>query len=156
MGYPQPWPARFWKYVVVKEPTDCWLWTGYSRDKRYGCIRYPGTFKQTPAHRIAWELTHGSIPSNLIVCHTCDNGFCCNVQHLFLGTHQDNTDDKVKKKRHSFNEQHPNAKLTIPQVTAIRMLATPGILGSRKIAKQFDVTRSTIQAVLKKRTWKGL
>lgn len=51
------------------------------------------------AHRKAWEDTHGAIPLGLYVCHHCDNPPCCNPEHLFLGTPQQNMDDAKAKGR---------------------------------------------------------
>jgi hypothetical protein len=51
------------------------------------------------AHRIAWMISHGDIPEKMFVLHKCDNRLCCNPDHLFLGTQQDNMDDMVSKGR---------------------------------------------------------
>jgi hypothetical protein len=34
-----------------------------------------------------------------VVRHKCDNGFCCNPDHLLLGTQKDNSLDKTKRNR---------------------------------------------------------
>jgi hypothetical protein len=51
---------------------------------------------------MAWHLFRGD-QGNLFVCHTCDEPRCCNVNHLWLGTAQENTNDMWYKGRQSFN-----------------------------------------------------
>lgn len=63
----------------------------------YGQMHYAG--KTRLAHRVAWTLANGPIPEGLFVCHRCDNRACCNVEHMFLGTLQDNVDDMIAKGR---------------------------------------------------------
>jgi hypothetical protein len=92
-----PTEERFWCHVDKRGPDDCWNWKA-SRVKGYGQIRISET-EVIRAHRVAWEYTRGPIPDGLFACHKCDNPSCCNPSHLFLGTAQDNADDKVAKGR---------------------------------------------------------
>ena len=46
------------------------------------------------AHRAAWELAHGPIPDGMIVRHMCGNKACANAEHLRIGTHKDNAQDR--------------------------------------------------------------
>ena len=91
---------RFFSKVNKKGPNECWEWTGSRNEQRYGqfwdgvrCIR---------AHRFIWELFIGSIPDGMYICHKCDNPSCCNPEHLFCGTQQDNIDDMYSKGRGRF------------------------------------------------------
>jgi hypothetical protein len=88
-----PMRERFWS--LVKETEDCWLWRG-ARMGEYGalCVNHR---RHLRAHRLAWELTHGPIPSGMLVCHKCDNKLCVRPDHLFLGDHFANAGDMVLK-----------------------------------------------------------
>ncbi len=50
-------------------------------------------------HRFVWTEHNGPIPKGMCVCHHCDEPACINPDHLFLGTHQDNMQDMINKKR---------------------------------------------------------
>lgn len=90
---------RFWSKV---EKTDnCWNWVGGTSGKKggYGAIRLPGRKGgKHGAHRVSWFIAYGYMP-DLHVLHKCDNKKCVRPSHLFLGTNQDNINDKVAKGR---------------------------------------------------------
>ena len=50
-------------------------------------------------NRASWQAHFGPIKNGLHVLHICDIPLCVNPDHLFLGTHQDNMDDKERKGR---------------------------------------------------------
>lgn len=91
-------PSRFWSKACVLDESECWEWQGSRNWQGYGWAQPSG--KNRGAHRVAWLLTHGSIPDGLWVLHHCDNPPCVNPSHLFLGTATDNERDKVRKGRH--------------------------------------------------------
>jgi hypothetical protein len=86
---------RFWD--KVKKTDGCWNWV--PGNERYGKLKATGSRKNVLAHRMSWEMHNGPIPDEMHVLHTCDNTRCVRPDHLFLGTHQDNMDDKVVKGR---------------------------------------------------------
>lgn len=87
----------FWNRVAIGELSECWLWIGDVSEAGYGVFSVNHT--GTGAHRVAYEYANGIIPDGMNVCHRCDVPPCVNPNHLFLGTHQDNMDDKVSKGR---------------------------------------------------------
>jgi hypothetical protein len=88
---------RFSKKVGPPSERGCLPWLGAVDKNGYGFIKVG--VRQSRAHRIAWQMTHGAIPQGILVCHHCDNPGCVNVDHLFLGTPSDNMVDKVQKGR---------------------------------------------------------
>lgn len=94
--------ARFHTKYDAKSPADCWLWRGAITSAGYGsvgivCREHHEVTR--PAHRVAYVLAHGDIPSGLVVMHSCDNPPCVNPAHLSLGTHADNRRDSIAKGR---------------------------------------------------------
>lgn len=88
---------RFW-YRVPERGGGCWIWKGQVQLNGYGRFDSGGG-KQRGAHRVAWELTNGPIPSHLEICHKCDVRDCVNPSHMFLGTRKDNMQDASAKGR---------------------------------------------------------
>jgi hypothetical protein len=79
---PFPKPDRFWR-LVTKTPT-CWRWDGALNGYGYGVVsRYPnGVKRRYMAHRVAYELIVGPIPTGLTIDHLCRNKRCVNPAHL--------------------------------------------------------------------------
>lgn len=82
---------RFWARVETGDPSECWPWTGPLSKSGYGSVSLGN--KNFITSRIAYELTKGPIPEGLNACHHCDNPKCCNPQHLYPGTHEENMED---------------------------------------------------------------
>lgn len=69
---------RFWDQV---EKTDsCWLWKSRTNWAGYG--RFSVGRVEYQAHRIAWTLVNGDIPSKAVIHHKCRNRLCVNPDHL--------------------------------------------------------------------------
>lgn len=88
---------RFWSRVDQSRGTDsCWPWTGCVKPGGYGFIMHKRRARLT--HRVALSGSLDEQP-NMMACHRCDNPICCNPNHLFWGTAQDNNDDCSAKGR---------------------------------------------------------
>lgn len=81
----------------------CWNWI-LTKDKvGYGRLKVSlgsrEEWRSSSAHRYSYELFIGEIPHGMNVLHKCDNRACCNPEHLFIGTQQDNMHDMHSKGR---------------------------------------------------------
>jgi len=150
-------PWDFWSRLEIKsfDPDVCWEWCGGYFPDGYGYAYFNARDKRWRAHRLAYKLAYDKDPGNLCVCHKCDNPACCRPSHLFLGSHKDNMQDKVKKGLSLSGSKHPRAKLTEAQVKQIRKMVEQGI-PQYILAKRFKVSQSTINAIIKKRNWATL
>lgn len=113
--------ATFWASVKTDDdPALCWPWLGHCSSLGYGQTTLGN--RHTLAHRLAYQLTHGSIPDGLAILHRCDNPPCCNPSHLYAGTLQRNALDREERGRSRPRRGHLNtfAKLTPAQVREIR------------------------------------
>lgn len=75
----------------------CWEWLGAKNSAGYGNTYLRG--KYVNAHKAMWIALHGSPATGEFVLHRCDNPCCVNPSHLFLGSQNDNMQDKSQKGR---------------------------------------------------------
>lgn len=123
------------------EYTGCRTWHGY------------GDTSAGRAHVIVWEYHNGPVPEGQEVRHfVCDNPPCVNIDHLRIGTRQDNVNDAVAKDRHAHGERSGNAKLTGDQVRYIRASSERGV----DLALMFGVSKQTVCDIRAGRSWKRL
>lgn len=149
-------------YNAIKDgPGECREW-GQGRHKQgYGLYTYrpasnPRKRRTVRAHRLAWALANGRLPAG-DVCHTCDNEPCCHPAHLYDGTALTNKADQIRRGRHVHGERCHSAKLTEADVRTIRALwQQPGRPTQRTIAAQYRVSKSNINFIIRRVTWKHL
>lgn len=140
--------AAFWARVR-KRDGGCWLWTGQIHKARgYGYFSFGG-FNMN-AHRVSWMIHRGVIPADMHVLHSCDNRLCVRPGHLFLGTNQDNYDDRDRKGRVAHGDRHTRSKLTAALVREIRASSESDDVW----AKRLGVWRTTITYARDGTHWK--
>lgn len=133
---------RFWSKVSPAPADCCWEWlASKSFNKKYGQFKHKR--KMWKAHRFAYQLSKGDIPDGLVVRHTCDNPACCNPNHLVLGTHQDNMNDRNQKNRQAKGKSNGSCKFTDDEVRKIFLAEGT----CRKIAKQFNISNQQVSNI---------
>ena len=136
--------TRFEDKVIKKE--GCWDWKGCIHSSGYPSFKDYGG-KNGTAHRASWIIYKGEIPNGLFVLHKCDNKKCTNPDHLFLGTSQNNAEDRQKKHRGK------KQKLIENQVVEIRKLYNMGVT-QKRLATDFKVSSNSIWKIVNRITWK--
>jgi predicted Zn-ribbon and HTH transcriptional regulator len=144
--------------LLLQETEDCVGWPLSVIRDGYGRLRVGKKTVQT--HRLAYAKRIGPISDGEVVCHKCDNPTCMNYRHLFLGTPNDNNQDRMAKKRHVFGENHPLAKLTEDQVLEIRSKYVRDLKNRAQrqlfLAREYGVDQGVISAIIRRKTWKHI
>ena len=123
---------------AVRTGTGCFEYREGNLKHKYGLISITinGKRKSIPAHRALYMATNNcfDLPSNVFVCHVCDNPPCVEIAHLFAGTPTENHQDMIAKgrraKTHTPHTRHRT--LTDDDVRAIRLSMEPIKLLSEK------------------------
>jgi hypothetical protein len=151
MGVGETESQKFWsKVAITSNPDRCWEWqAGIYKGIGYGQSNRNG--KSIGAHRHAWLLVTGEMPSKHIL-HSCDNRRCVNPKHLRDGTPQENYDDMVNRGRRVYTrgEAFGSAKLREADIRSIR--ADNRHQG--EIAKQYGVDQGLISRIKTRKIWK--
>jgi hypothetical protein len=131
------------------EPNDrgCREWLKGRCSKGYGTIGDRG--RVLSVHRVVWEIHNGPIPDGLFVLHECDNPPCGSIDHLFLGTNDDNMADMVQKGRFS-------RVMSDEVVLEIRRLYQVGDIYQRELAERFGISEANVWTALRGKSWKHL
>ena len=137
--------CRFLAYINKTE--TCWLWTGTKARRGYGRLCF-GDNKSAIASRVSYELFKGPIEDKMFICHTCDVPSCVNPDHLWAGTHMENTIDMIDKGRQS-------SKLYPQDILNIRKLWNKGH-SNAKLCEMFNITSGTVSSIIHRRIWKHI
>jgi hypothetical protein len=121
---------------------DCFICTSH-RPSTYGypCVTRNG--KWWKMSRFIYTQAYGAIPPGLVVRHKCDNRACININHLELGTHWDNVQDKVARGRSAKGLVGKFGKLTEEQMIEVFCSQLP----QRVIAEKFGIGKTSISHI---------
>jgi len=143
---------KFFNSIIKKD--GCWGWAGTVNANGYAVIKLNGKLRL--ASRVSHELYIGKITDGMNVCHRCDNPLCVNPDHLFLGTTQDNVNDRVSKGRSAIGPKNFNTKLSPDQVMVIRGHDYTKLGEKAVMARMMGVSQTAIGMVLKYKNFKYL
>lgn len=99
--------------------------------------------------RLVLHVKKGPLTNDIWALHTCDNPKCINLEHLFKGTAQDNTNDMIAKGR----------KIDDPEVGARRRAAMWNLikpyyeqgLNRYEIADKLGISATTVWSYISER-----
>lgn len=143
---------RFEEKIMPEPNTGCWIWMGAMLPTGYGRFKLKG--RSSPAHRVSHSLYKGDVLFGTLVCHTCDNKWCVNPDHLYIGTHSENVLDSYRRNRMTSKKgtDHSMSKLKNNDIIFIRASLSPRKL----LANQFNVTVSNIQLIQTRKLWRHI
>lgn len=154
---------RFWS--KVKKQDSCWGFNSAADRDGYHATSYidvNGTRRKVGAHRFMMMVLGHVIPPGHVVCHHCDNPGCVNPNHLFIGTVNDNNQDKVRKGRQSSFPGSKNGQAKLDEITA-RKIKQETVVGNRSgynngsnvraIANKYNVHVETVRLIARGITW---
>lgn len=135
--------------------TPCIEWQGSKDNDGYGLVT-KGVKGVPRAHRYAWEQKNGPIQNGLWVLHKCDNPSCVSIDHLYLGTAKDNTQDCIRKGRRNTpkGSGHHNSRIT--EEIARYIKNAPKGTQQKTLAEKYMVSIATISRIIAGKTWKHI
>ena len=137
--------------MFKKLSNGCWEWQGLLDSGGYGRIKYKR--QAMTAHRAFYLHTIGNIPEEYVIDHLCHNKCkickggsncqhrkCVNAMHLEAVTRAENV--------------HRGFKSILNKDKVRVIISMNKIFSYTKIAKVFNVSTSTIQHAVERKTWK--
>ena len=140
---------------IYRDPNSgCWIWTSCVDAYGYGYLhnRSGVGSKNMKAHRASYETFVDTIPDGKYVCHYCDVRACVNPSHLWLGTHEENQKDRIRKNRSAKGADFHRSHLTEKIVNEIR--AASGTF--KEIGERFGICAQTAHAIVRRHIWKHI
>lgn len=147
---------------LVASDGECVIYPQHPRSYAYFSVTpEEGGPAYVRATRFIWIMNRGAIPEKLMVCHTCDNPPCCNLEHFFLGTGKDNWLDSRSKARDAKSKgtakgrppwmPSPTKGMKFPNRPEMAVETRKKISATKTGQKMSEEARAKISATLKGR-----
>jgi hypothetical protein len=144
------------RHGSVVHANGCIHFGGFLRPSGHGLLSIGSV--RFSAHRAAWVAKNGPMDPAMYACHSCDNPWCINPDHIFPGTPSDNMQDCSQKKRlhaHVSPEtlfQNRELKLTDADVCEIREMWATGEWTQKELGRFFNIDKSYVQKIVSNKT----
>ncbi len=164
---------RFWGYVLIGAPDECWPWRTLKRGAFWWRVK--GVRYKELASRLAFRISRGrDLGPREVVAHRCDWRPCCNPDHLEAKTQRENSQDAVDRGMHPYmrsgryrytrrglrksgasgpGEANGYHRLTDDAVRAIRARYVRGVVRQADLAAEFGISASTVGRVIRHDGW---
>ncbi len=144
---------KFMNLVMPEPNTGCWIWIGRFDNNGYGRLSHREKYQV--AHRYSFALFNGDFDVKEWVLHKCDNPFCVNPDHLYLGDAKQNMIDRDTRGRQKTQRgsAHKLAKISEADAIQIRALHNSKTYPTRKLARDFGISQCTVMKILKRVAW---
>jgi hypothetical protein len=129
---------------AVRTESGCLICHLAPTQKGYSSVYVGG--KREYAHRFVYRMLKGVIPAGKMVCHNCDTRRCIEVEHLFAGTAQQNTDDMMSKGRYRQGYTRKVGKELLAKILEMRAQGASHL----QIAVMFDLSKTCIATNLRR------
>lgn len=146
--------VAFWKRVDVQTAAECWVWKGSLWVKGYGRFYHKSLGRKAiRAHRMAYILSRGPIPTGLVIDHLCRNRLCMNPAHMEIVTNKENVLRGIgptamrKRKTHCIRGHELAGENVVVRPTGARRCKVCQVLDRRRdaaIHKQRMVARRAL------------
>jgi hypothetical protein len=136
----------------IEKKEECWLWTKQLNMWGYGKCQWKKS--NMIAHRASFLCFKGDIPENFLILHSCRNRKCINPDHLRLGSHKENMQDRSKDLS-LHGEKNGSAILTNDQAKEIKELLNKNE-SPVAIANKYNVRKHVIYFIKNGITWKHI
>lgn len=141
--------------LIPHDGAQCLVWPFARNSNGYGFLYRHSC--RVLAHRVACEIAHGPAPTpKHEAAHLCGNGHlgCVSPRHLAWKTRAENAVDAITHGTIPRGERHGCVVLTERQARIAKALK--GRVGSRRLAREFGVSRATISHIQSGRNWAWL